>query len=60
MEIKKVIKKSKNLEVVRTNLIYGGEYAFINWNEPAKNIKTGLTLDAAINLFEIVKGLENH
>ena len=60
MEIIKSIKKSKNLEVVKTKPIYGGEYAVINWNNDLGKAKTGLCLDSAYNLFEILKGLENH
>ena len=60
MKIIKQIKKFKHLEVIKTEPIYGGEYAFINWNEPSENMKTGLTLDSAINLFETVKKLEGY
>lgn len=58
MKILKQIAKSKHLEVVKTEPILGGEYAFINWNDDMANAKTGLTLDSAMNLFETVKQLE--
>ena len=60
MEILKSIKKSKNLEIVLTNEIYGGCYAVINWNNDLKNAKTGLCFEAAKDLFRILKKLENH
>lgn len=60
MKILKSIRKSKNLEVVRTETISGGNYALINWNLDFKNAKTGLCLDSAMNLFETLKQLENH
>jgi len=60
MKILKSIRKSKNLEVVRTETILGGNYALINWNLDFENAKTGLCLDAAMNLFDTLKQLENH
>lgn len=60
MKILKRIVKSKHLEVVKTEPILGGEYAFVNWNLDLANAKTGLTLDCAMDLFETVKQLEKN
>lgn len=53
MEIKKVIKQYGFLRLVKTENILGGEYAIINGDRA----KTGLTLDAAKDLFRTLRQL---
>lgn len=53
MKILKVLKSNGFLQLVKTEPIYGGNYAVINGNRA----KTGLNLEAAIDLFYTLKKL---
>jgi hypothetical protein len=53
MRIEKVIKEHKFIKLVKTEMIFGGCYAVINGDRA----KTGLTLDAANDLFKLLKKL---
>ena len=56
MQISKVLKKHKNIELVKLQeSVLGGFYAII---DTLGESKTGLSLDAANNLFYILKKLK--
>jgi|688.fasta_scaffold289211_3 hypothetical protein len=53
MKIEKIIQEYKFIKLVKTEMIMGGNYAVINGDRA----KTGLTLDAAYDLFKLLKKL---
>ena len=56
MKIKKILKQFNSIQLVElTKPVYGGKYAVINGD----HIKDGLCLDAASELYSILKKLSN-